>query len=78
MSWNDQIVSEESRNIASRVVSVLQVSILTSLIPYSTDYRTAESLSQLEGGSIGSDTCHVTGDHDTLVTHDNDSLSQVS
>jgi len=45
MSWNNQVISEESRNIASRVVSAPQAPISTSLMPHGTNYGTAESLS---------------------------------
>ena len=45
MSWNDQVISEESRNIASRVVSAPQAPISTSLMPHGTNYGIAESLS---------------------------------
>jgi len=78
MSWNDQIVSEKSRNIASGVVFAPQTSLSTGLIPYSTNHGTAESLSQLGDGSIGSGIYDMTGDYNTLVTHDNDSLYQMS
>jgi len=78
MSWNDQVVSEESRDIASGMASVLQASMSTGLMPYSTNYGTAELSSHLRGSSVGSGICDVIGDLDTLVTCDSDSLPQVS
>ena len=56
------------------MVSVPQVPISTSLMSHSTNHEIAESLFQLEGGSIGSDTCNITGDYNTLVIYDSDSL----
>jgi len=38
----------------------------------------AESFSLVEGGSAVAGTCDVTGDSDTLVIHNSDSLSQAS
>ena len=42
------------------------------------NHGTAESSSLVEGGSAVAGTCDVTGDSDTLVIRDNDSLPQVS
>jgi len=58
----------------------------TSLIPHGPNHGTAESSSQIEGGSAVAGTCDVTGDSDTLVicdsdntvTHDRNSLPQAS
>jgi len=65
MSWNDQVSTEESRGLASRVTSALQAPLLTSLIPHGPNYGTAESSSQVESGSAVAGTCDVTGD----ITH---------
>ena len=46
----------------------------TGLMSHSTNHEIAESLFQLEGGSIGSDTCDITGNYNTLVIYDSDSL----
>ena len=47
-------------------------------MPHGPNYGTAESSSLVEGGYAVTDTCDVTGDCDTLVIHDSDSLPQVS
>ena len=47
-------------------------------MPHGPNYGTAESSSLVEGGCAVTDTCDVTGDCDTLVIHDSDSLPQVS
>jgi len=86
MSWDDQVSAEESRGLASGVTSAPQAPLSTSLMPHGPNHGTAESFSQVEGGSTVADTCDVTGDSDTLVicdtdgsvTHDHDSLSQTS
>jgi len=78
MSWNDQVVFEKSRDIASRVISAPQAPISTSLMTHGTNHRTTELSSQLGGGSIGSDTCGVTDNYIILVIYNNDSLPQVS
>ena len=40
--------------------------MLTSLMPYGPNHGTAESSSQVEGGSAVAGTCDITGDYDTL------------
>ena len=72
MSWDDQISAEESRGLASGVISTPQASLSTSLMPHSPNHRTAESSSEIEGG------CTVAGTCDTLVIRDCDSLPQAS
>jgi len=47
-------------------------------MPHSLNHRTTESFSQVESGSTVPDTCDVTGECDTLVICDCDSLPQVS
>ena len=47
-------------------------------MPHGPNHGTAESSSQVEGGNAVAGTCDVTGDCDTLVIHNCDSLSQVS
>ena len=69
---------EKSRDIASRVISAPYAPISTSLMTHGTNHRTTELSSQLGGGSIGSDTCSVTGNYIILVIYNNDSLPQVS
>ena len=44
-------------------------------MPHGPNHGTAESSSQIEGGSTVAGTCDVTGDCDTLVIHDSDSDS---
>jgi len=46
----------------------------TSLIPHGPNHGTAESSSEIEGGSAVAGTCDVTGDCDTLVIRDCDNL----
>ena len=78
MSWNDQISAEESRGLASGMICAPQAPLLTSLMPHGPNHGTAESSSEIEGGSA------VAGDCDTLVIRDCDnsvtcnSLPQVS
>ena len=74
MSWDDQISAEESRGLASGVICVPQTPLSTSLMPHGPNHGTAESSSEIEGGSAVAGTC------DTLVIHDSnsDSLPQVS
>jgi len=74
MSWNNQVVSEKSRDIISRVVSAPQIFMSTSLILHGTNHGTAKSLSQLEGSSIGSDICNMIDDHNILVIYYSNSL----
>jgi len=76
MSWDDQVSAEESRGLASGVICALQAPLSTSLMPHSPNHRTAESSSEIEGGSAVAGTCDMTGDCDILVIHD--SLPQVS
>ena len=40
--------------------------MLTSLMPYGPNHGTAESSSQVEGGSAVAGTCDITDDYDTL------------
>jgi len=46
----------------------------TSLIPHGPNHGTAESSSEIEGGSAVAGTYDMTGNCDTLVTHDCDNL----
>jgi len=62
MSWDDQVSAEESRDLASRMTSVPQAPLLTSLMPYGPNHRTTESFSQVESGSAVAGTCDMTGD----------------
>ena len=78
MSWNNQIVSKKNRDIASGMASVPQAPISTSLIPYSTNYGTAELSFYLGGSSVRSGTYDMIDNLDTLVICDSDSLPQVS
>jgi len=78
MSWDDQISAEENRGLASGVICAPQAPLSTSLMPHGPNHGTAESSSQIEGGSAVAGTCDMTGDCDTLVIRDGDSLSQVS
>jgi len=75
MSWDDQVSAEESRGLTSGVICAPQAPLSTILMPHSPNYRTAESSSLVEGGSVVAGTCDVTGDSDTLVIHDRNSLS---
>ena len=72
MSWDDQISAEESRGLASGVICAPQAPLSTSLMPHGPNHGTAESSSEIEGGSAVAGTCDVTGDCDTLVIHDCD------
>jgi len=63
MSWDDQVAAEESRDLVSGVISTPQAPLSTSLMSHGSNYGTAESASQLGGGSAESGTCDVTGDH---------------
>jgi len=47
-------------------------------MPHGLNHGTAESSSQVEGGSAVAGTCDMTGDCDILVIHDSDSLPQAS
>jgi len=78
MSWDDQVSAEESRDLASGVICALQASLSISLMPHSLNHRTAELSSLVESGSGVAGTCDVTGDCDTLVIHNCDSLPQAS
>jgi len=51
MSWDDQVATEKSRGFTSGAVSAPQAPLSTSLIPHGSNHRTAESGSQLGGGS---------------------------
>ena len=78
MSWDDQVSAKESRGLASGVICASQASLSTSLMPHSPNHGTAKSSSLVEGGSVVAGTCDMTGDSNTLVIHDYDSLPQVS
>ena len=60
MSWDDQVAAEESRGLASGAVSAPQAPLSTSLMPHGSNHGTAESGSQLGGGSAEPGTCDVT------------------
>ena len=47
MSWDDQVAAEESRGLASGVVSTPQTPLSTSLMPHGSNHGTAESASHL-------------------------------
>ena len=64
MSWDDQVSAEKSRGFASGVISVPQAPLSTSLMPHGPNHGTAESSSEIEGGSAVAGTC------DTLVICD--------
>jgi len=68
MSWDDQVSAEESRGLASRVICAPQAPLSTSLMPHGPNHRTAESSSEIEGGSAVAGTC------DTLVIRDCDNI----
>jgi len=74
MSWDDQVAAEESKNSASGTSATSQASLPAGLMPHGSNYGTAESSTQLDGSSVRSGPCDVTGDSDSLVTHDSDSL----
>jgi len=74
MSWNDQVSAEKSRGLASGVICAPQAPLSTSLIPHGPNHETAKSSSLVEGGSAVAGTCNITGDYDTLVICDSDSL----
>jgi len=76
MSWDDQVSAEESRGLTSGMICAPQAPLSTSLMPYGPNYGTAESFSEIEGGSAVAGTCDVTGDCDILVIRD--SLPQAS
>jgi len=78
MSWDDQVFAEESRGLASGVICTPQTPLSTSLMPHGPNHGTAESSSEIEGGSAVAGTCDITGDYNTLVIYDSDSLHQVS
>ena len=80
MSWDDQVSAEESRGLASGVICAPQAPLSTSLIPHGPNHGTAESSSEIKGGSAVAGTYDVTGDCDTLVIRDSerDRLPQVS
>jgi len=77
MSWDDQVAAEESRNSTSGAFAALQVSLPAGLVPHGPNHGTAESSTQLGGGSVRSGPCNITGDSDCLVTHDCDNLSNM-
>jgi len=72
MSWDNQVSAEESRSLASGVISALQAPLSTSLMPYGLNHGTAKSFSQVKGSSAVPGTCN------TLVICDYDHLPQVS
>jgi len=74
MSWDDQVSAKESRGLASGVICVPQAPLSTSLMPHGPNYGTAESSSLVKGGSAVAGTCDMTGDSNTLVIRDYDSL----
>ena len=78
MSWDDQVSAEESRGLTSRVICAPQAPLSTSLMPHGPNHGTAKSSSEIKGGSAMAGTCDVTGDCDTLVIHNCDSLPQAS
>ena len=78
MSWDGQVATKESRNSASGASAVPQASLPAGLMPYGPNHGTAESSTQLGGGSARSGPCDVTGDCDRLVTHDCDNLPKIS
>jgi len=78
MSWDDQVSAKKSRGLASGVICALQAPLLTNLMPHGPNYGTAELSSQVESGSVVAGTCDITGDCNTLVICDCDSLLQVS
>ena len=47
-------------------------------MPHGPNYGTAESSTQLDGSSVGSGPCDMTGDHDCLVIYNHDNLPNVS
>ena len=74
MSWDDQVSAEESRGLASGVICAPQAPLLTSLMPHGPNHGTAESSSEIEGGSAVAGTCDtlVIRNCDNLVTRDSD------
>ena len=60
ISWDDQISAEESKGLASGVICALQAPLSTSLMPHGPNHGTAESSSEIEGGSAVAGTCDVT------------------
>jgi len=71
MSWDDQVSAEKSRGLASGVICAPQASLSISLMPHGPNHGTAESSSEIEGGSAVAGTCDMTGDCDTLVIRNN-------
>jgi len=78
MSWNDQVSAGKSRGLASGVICALQAPLLTSLMPHGPNHRIAESFFLVESSSAVPGTYNITGNYDTLVIHNSDSLPQVS
>jgi len=78
MSWDDQVSAEESKGLVSGVICAPQAPLSTSLMPHGPNHGTAKSSSLVEGGSAVAGTCDVTGDCNTLVICDCDSLPQAS
>ena len=78
MSWDDQVSAKESRGLTSGVICAPQAPLSTSLMPYGPNHEMAESSSQVEGGNAVAGTCDMTGDCNTLVICNSNSLSQVS
>ena len=60
MSWDDQVSAEESRGLASGVICAPQAPLSTSLMPHGPNHGTAESSSEIEGGSAVAGICDVT------------------
>ena len=78
MSWDDQVAAEESRGLASGVVSTPQTPLSTSLMSHGSNHGTAESGSQLGGGSAEPGTCNIIGDSDIPITSDSNNLHHMS
>jgi len=74
ISWDDQVSAEESRGLASGVICAPQAPLLTSLMPHGPNHGTAESSSLVESGSAVAGTCDMTGDYNTSVIHNSNSL----
>ena len=78
MSWDDQVAAEESRGLVSGVVSTPQAPLSTSLMSHGSNHGTAESGSQLGGGSAEPGTCNIIGDSDIPITSDSNNLHHMS
>jgi len=66
MSWDDQVAAEESKNNVSGASAAPQTSLPAGLVSHGPNHRTAESSTQLGGGSVRSRPCDMTGDCDNL------------